>query len=229
MKIPFLTLAATVAAVALAAPAIAETEVIGTSSTTTSVTSPATAKTTTTVTTDAQGNVVAPVAKTTTIEPAVTTTVGNSVTTTTQEHAIKTLTLAEFDLNNDHRLDMNEVGKQLFYIFDKDGNEVIDNIEFDDNAVLTVRPVDVEKYTFVDYNSDGLVDSSSYTYETMYQQSGLIRFDNNQDGLSPADFLEASFLEMDDNKDKTIDLQEFSEAYIASRSPANAEQERYQN
>lgn len=229
MKTPFLTLAATVAAFTFAVPANAQTEVIGTTSTTTSVTAPPVATTTTTITTDTQGNVVAPVAETTVIEPAVTTTVNETVTTTTEEPAIKTLTLAEFDTNNDYKLNMNEVGEQLFFIFDKDGNEVIDNIEFEDNSVLTMRPVDVEKYTFVDFNSDGMVDSSSYTYEAMYQQSGLARFDNDKDGLSPADFLETSFLETDDNKDKTIDLQEFSEVYTTSRAPKNAEQERYRN
>ena len=36
-------------------------------------------------------------------------------------------------------------------------------------------------------------------------------------------------LEMDDNDDKAIDLQEWREAYIMSRAPANAEQERYQD
>jgi hypothetical protein len=35
-----------------------------------------------------------------------------------------------FDLNHDGILSMPEVGEKLFYIFDLDGNEVIDNIEF---------------------------------------------------------------------------------------------------
>lgn len=229
MKTPFLTLAATVAAVTFTFPATAETEVIGTTNSTTTVTTPAEATTTTTITTDTEGNVVAPAVKTTTIEPATSTTVQESVTATTTEPTIRTLTLAEFDQNNDFRLDMEEVGKELFYIFDKDGNEVIDNIEYDNNAVLTVRPVEVEKYTFIDINSDGTVEATNYSYETMYQESGLALFDEDKDGLSPADFLEQSFLEVDDNKDKTIDLQEFSEVYIATRRPASAEQERYQN
>lgn len=162
------------------------------------------------------------------IIPSQTVTVGETVTTTTTP-ATTTLTMAELDANNDMILSMEEVGERLFFIFDQDGNEVIDNIEFDNNAVLTMRPVDVQKYTYVDVNNDGTIESSSYTYEMMFEQSGLARFDNDADGLSPADFLETSFLETDDNKDKTIDLQEFQEIYIASRSPKSAEQERYQN
>ena len=103
------------------------------------------------------------------------------------------------------------------------------NMEFDNPKVLTVRPVDVEKFSFVDYDNDGVAEQQTYSYEVMWERSGLAMFDENQDGLAPNEFVGQSFLEMDDNDDKAIDLQEWREAYIMSRAPANAEQERYQD
>lgn len=220
-----LTLTASTLILGFATSAKAETVVLDNSA-------DAEVTTTTTVTTAETPPVIVTsepkVVTTPTVIPSQTVTVGETVTTTTTP-AITTLTMAELDANNDMMLSMEEVGEKLFFIFDQDGNEVIDNIEFENNAVLTMRPVDVQKYTYVDINNDGTIESSSYTYEMMYEQSGLIQFDDNADGLSPADFLETSFLETDDNKDKTIDLQEFQEVYIASRAPKSAEQERYQN
>lgn len=134
-----------------------------------------------------------------------------------------------FDLNEDGILSMQEVGEKLFYIFDTDGNEVIDNIEFDHKQVMTIIPMQKDTYTYVDIDNDGKTDSATYTYETFIQQSQLMRFDENMDGLSPADFIEMSFLELDDDKSKVIELDEWKEEYTAKVRPANAEQERYQN
>lgn len=134
---------------------------------------------------------------------------------------------SDFDLNNDGMYSKSEVGEKLFYVFDLDGNEVIDNIEWDKRSMHTIIPMEKQTYKFVDYNNDGYTDLSTYTYETFYNESGLIRFDKNQDGLSAAEFIGTGFLELDDSGNKMIELEEWKEGYTAMTKPANAEQERY--
>ncbi len=156
-----------------------------------------------------------------------------TVTTKTSVHQkdlpnIEKTDFGAFDLNHDNILSMSEVGKKLFYIFDTDGNEVIDNIEFDHKQVMTIIPMEKNTYQFVDFDTDGKTDVATYTYETFFQQSGLMRFDQDMDGLSPADFIEMTFLELDDNNSKAIELDEWKEEYTAKVKAANAEQERYQ-
>lgn len=157
-----------------------------------------------------------------------------SVTTTTvvtpqERDDINMVEFSAFDYNHDGILSMEEVGEKLFYLFDRDGNEIIDNIEFTQNSVLTIAPMKKETITLVDYYNDGIIEQSTYTYETFLQESQLSRFADDLDGLSPKEFVDTSFLIMDDNHDKAIDLQEWKEAYIAMVIPANAEQERYNN
>ena len=132
-----------------------------------------------------------------------------------------------FDLNGDNILSMREVGAKLFYIFDTDGNEVIDNIEYEHKQVMTIIPMEKQTFTFVDFNSDGKAEATAYDYEGFIKESRLMRFDKNMDGLSAHEFVDYTFLEMDDNNDKAVTLDEWKEAYIASLAPKNAEPERY--
>lgn len=158
----------------------------------------------------------------------------NTVTSTTQTVVtpvdlpnMEKTNFSAFDLNKDGILDMVEVGTKLFYIFDTDGNEVIDNIEFENKKVMTIIPMEKETFKFVDYNGDGAADDTSYTHEAFFKTSGLMRFDQNMDGLSPHDFVEQTFLVLDDNNSKAIELDEWKEAYIKYARPPVAEQERY--
>lgn len=132
-----------------------------------------------------------------------------------------------FDLNKDNILSMQEVGKKLFYIFDTDGNEVIDNIEFDQKRVLTIIPMEKQVLTYVDLDNDGRTDEATITHETFIQKSGLIVFDEDLDGLSAADFIKLSFLQLDDNNSKVVELDEWEKAYTAMTHYPNAEQDRY--
>lgn len=133
-----------------------------------------------------------------------------------------------FDINNDGILSMSEVGKKLFRIFDTDGNMVLDNIEFHNKKMMTIIPMEKSTLTLVDYDNDGVVDKSAYEYDTFIQQSRLSRFDEDKDGLSPVEFTGNSFLELDDDKSKAIELEEWEEAYTVMVHPKAAEQERYQ-
>ena len=133
-----------------------------------------------------------------------------------------------FDLNNDGSYSMTEVGEKLFYIFDTDGNEVIDNIEWDNKNFYTITPMEVEKFKFVDVDNDGQTDVASYTYDTFYKASGLIKFDEDQDGLSASEFIGVGFEKLDDSEDKTITLKEWQKAYLDTR-PDHYRQETYQN
>lgn len=133
----------------------------------------------------------------------------------------------QFDLNGNGILSMPEVGEKLFYIFDTDGNEVIDNIEFNRDRVVTITPMEKITVKMVDIDSDGVSEASNYTYETFNQSSGLARFDGDLDGLSPADFIDTSFLALDTDSSKAIELDEWKKAYISSRAPLSADQDGY--
>jgi hypothetical protein len=131
-----------------------------------------------------------------------------------------------FDINNDGIYSMPEVGERLFISFDRDGNKLIDNIEWDKKTVLTIAPMEQETFQFVDYNDDGYTDRSTYNYQTFYQASGLVRFDDNADGLSARDFVEVDIQKLDNDDNNMIDLKEWKEAYLASR-PEHEKPESY--
>lgn len=140
---------------------------------------------------------------------------------------VNAINFSAFDTNKDGKYSMKEVGEKLFYVFDRDGNEVIDNIEWDKRSMYTITPMEKETLKFVDYNADGMIDVSTMTYETFYKESGLIRFDKNKNGLSASEFIDTGFEELDDNDDKMIDIEEWKEAYIVSTKNAVDEPENY--
>ena len=134
---------------------------------------------------------------------------------------------SEFDINHDGLYAKSEVGEKLFYLFDVDGNEVIDNNEWTMKKLYTIVPMQKETYRFVDYNDDGYTDLSTYTIETFYEESGLARFDTDKDGLSAKEFIGVGFQKLDDNDNNIIELGEWKEAYTISFAPEAGEQERF--
>lgn len=134
-----------------------------------------------------------------------------------------------FDINQDGVYSMSEVGEKLFYVFDQDGNEVIDNLEWDRRSMYTITPMEKTTYKYVDFDDDGQIEASAYDYDTFYKTSGLIRFDKDKDGLSASEFIDYGFNALDDNDNNMIEVDEWKEAYIASVLPETAEPERYNN
>jgi len=139
----------------------------------------------------------------------------------------QTVNFAEFDVNNDGQLSRKEIGEKLFYIFDTDGNHVIDNKEYLKPMVLTIIPMQKEKIVTFDFNDDGIADKTQYSHKEFFEQSMLAKFDKDGDGLSAKDFLGRYFWHLDDNKDKVIDLKEWQAEYIAVTSPSAANPNRY--
>ncbi len=92
---------------------------------------------------------------------------------------------------------------------------------------MTIIPMEKMTLKLVDYDDDGDADESSHTYETFIKESHLMRFDDNKDGLSPAEFMSAGFEELDDDQDKLINLEEWKEAYLESLHAPVDEPERY--
>lgn len=131
------------------------------------------------------------------------------------------------DRNGDGVLTMEEVGGELFYLFDRDGNEIIDNREFTRSSMVTVAPVQKETVTIIDRGSDGIADETIYTYDTFLERTQLSKFAKGRNGLSPEEFIDTSFLRLDENDDKAVDIGEWREAYLAMAIPQSAEQERY--
>ncbi|MEZ0262548.1 MAG: hypothetical protein ACAH80_16205, partial [Alphaproteobacteria bacterium] len=103
-----------------------------------------------TTTTTQQSVTTTPVTSTTVITTPVTTSTATTSTTSsatywrTEEHSTgpagaRTIDFIQFDMNNDKILSINEIGEMLFKLYDTDGNQVVDNIEYERRAVATAR------------------------------------------------------------------------------------------
>jgi Ca2+-binding EF-hand superfamily protein len=121
-----------------------------------------------------------------------------------------------FDGNRDNILSMEEVGEKLFYTFDKDGNQLVDNIEFTRPMVLTFAPMERITMQYVDFNNDGMADKTTQTQEQFMQQTGLSRFNRDGTGLAADEFIGVPFKGVDRDKSGQIDVREWKEVYIAS-------------
>lgn len=126
----------------------------------------------------------------------------------------KEIAFAAFDVNQDGVYSMPEVGEMLFTIFDTNDDKLIDNIEWDNRNVYTITPMEKETFQYVDHNDDGLAEHATYTYDTFYKASGLIRFDEDENGLSAQEFIGVGFEELDDDEDKMINMDEWTKVYL---------------
>ena len=152
----------------------------------------------------------------------------NAETTTTQVVVtnkdlpnVNQIDFSSFDTNADGAYSMAEVGERLFKCFDQDGNQSIDNIEWDKKSVMTISPMEKRTFKFYDSDDDGVAEAQSYDYETFYSASGLIKFDESQDGLSAADFIGDVYQSLDKDNNNMIDLEEWKSAYLTSRAKHN--------
>lgn len=130
----------------------------------------------------------------------------------------------DFDLNRDGTLSRDEVGEKLYKIFDRDGNEVIDNIEMKRRSIMVFTPMSKKTIEIIDYQSAAKPEKRIVTEEEFLEASQLIKFDKDKDGLSPLDFLGMPFNQVDVHTDKVIDLYEWKRAYAKSVKPLHEEQ-----
>lgn len=130
---------------------------------------------------------------------------------------INNIDFSDFDVNEDGSYSMAEVGEKLFYIFDTDGNQVIDNIEWNKVNFYTITPMEVESFRYVDDTNDGGFKLADYNYDVFYKESGLIKFDEDKDGLSASEFIGEGFEVLDTDEDKMISLREWQRVYLESR------------
>ncbi|TVQ81847.1 MAG: hypothetical protein EA357_11620 [Micavibrio sp.] len=133
----------------------------------------------------------------------------------------------DFDLNKDGIMSTHEVGEMLFKLYDTDGNNVIDNMEYNRPLIITVKPVEHHTTIYYDLNGNGKADEVVHTYETFKQDTRLADFVTNKDGLSARDFTNLHFNEVDVNGDGMIDLEEWQGTYIPSVDRANKERARF--
>jgi hypothetical protein len=150
----------------------------------------------------------------------------------TEEHSAsptgtRVINFMEFDLNKDAILSISEIGQMLFKLYDTDGNQIIDNNEYERRSVVSVLPMEKNTVVSYDFDGDGRADETKYTYETFSRDTLLTRFDKNKDGLSPHEFMDMSFLSADVNHDKAIDLKEWQGSYTASIDKTNKENARF--
>lgn len=133
------------------------------------------------------------------------------------------------DANHDGVFSRDEVGEALFKFFDGDGNQVIDNIEIKKPRLVVFRQMEKREIEIVDYYDAGKPTKRKVTQEEFMEASKLGRFDKDQDGLSPLDFLEMAFNQVNVKDDGVIDLYEWKRAYAASVRPAHMEDYNYNN
>jgi hypothetical protein len=133
--------------------------------------------------------------------------------------------LLVYDLNNDGVLQADEVGEKLFYQYDTDGNEVLDNIEFRRPLNLSFAPVETTKTVTVtvDYGDGTVTDMAEVDKDVVMRETGLDRFNKDGDeGVSPREFIGKSFLNLDLNDSGVIEMNEWTNAYDMNRAPLAA-------
>lgn len=141
-----------------------------------------------------------------------------------------TFSLEGLDLDKDGILTRDEVGEKLFRVFDRDGNLGIDNIEMEAPSLIVFSPMEKKRTVVIDYFAEDKPKKKIVTTEEFIQESGLGRFDKDADGLSPSDFLQMSFNEVNVKDDIIIDLYEWKRAYVNSlRRPIHMENYNYNN
>ncbi len=141
----------------------------------------------------------------------------------------KAINFMAFDLNGDGVLSRDEVGEKLYEIFDRDGNEVIDNIEMKKPTLLVFTPMTKKTIEIIDYHSGDKPQKNNVSEEAFLQKSQLSKFDESKDGLSPLDFLGMPFNQVNVKRDGVIDLYEFKRAYAAIVKPKHEESFNYNN
>jgi hypothetical protein len=134
---------------------------------------------------------------------------------------VRTIHFEDFDINHDAMLARWEAGEMLFKLYDMDGNMVIDNIEFEKKAVLTVTPMQAVTRMSYDFDNDGIADKTVVTVDDFMQRSMLSRFDRNGDGLSAHEFTGEHFNEVDINNDHAVDKKEWIGSYDAQIDAKN--------
>ncbi len=136
----------------------------------------------------------------------------------------------EFDLNKDGIFERDEVGERLFTVFDRDKNGVIDNLEMKKVSLKVRTPMEKTTVAVIDYQTPGKEQVTRVSQEEFLQESRLIKFDKDGDGLSPLDFLEMPFNQVNVNRhDSVIDMYEWKRAYAASVKPLHMESFSYNN
>jgi hypothetical protein len=140
------------------------------------------------------------------------------------ETGTRMVNFLDFDLNGDGMLSTREVGEMLFNLFDSDGNGLIDNIEFEKRNVMTVVPMEKKTTIKYDFDNDGNPDKVEREHETFMEKTQLSRFDVMGGGLSPRDFVGKSFMRMDVDRSRFIELGEWRGAYDEAINKKNRNQ-----
>lgn len=137
------------------------------------------------------------------------------------------LDLSQLDVNHDGILTKNEIGAALFRIFDTDGNQLIDNVEFEKKVIATVVPMKATE-TVSWYSGDNEVpDKTVVSTADFMKATQLARFDKNGDGLSPRDFAAKTFEDADINHDHFVDMKEWQGAYNAAINAQNVKEQQF--
>ena len=125
-------------------------------------------------------------------------------------------------------LEPEEVGEKLFYQYDLDGNETLDNIEFNKELMVNFAPVEETRVFFVDYNNDGVLESEEVKQDVVMARTGLDRFDTDgDDGVTAREFIGQSFLQLDTDDSGMIEMREWKRVYMEKMAPQAANNEIY--
>lgn len=125
--------------------------------------------------------------------------------------------LNTFDGNNDGVYSTLDAADQLFRIYDRDKNQLIDNVEY-----VTAAPIVLEKQMFVPVkNTYQFMDAAgnvhtSTSYDSFLVETGLSQYVNA--GASPKEIFGKTINLLDKNKDGMIGVVEWRKAYLSSRA-----------
>lgn len=121
--------------------------------------------------------------------------------------------IPDFDLDKDGRIQRAEMAKYMFYYFDRDGNESLTNGEMHADREIGVKPYEAAAVTFIDLNNDGADDGVVYDKASFLAAVMVEDYDPEEATIDASDFVGGSLLEVDTDKSKAAEIDEWQKAY----------------
>jgi hypothetical protein len=115
-----------------------------------------------------------------------------------------------------------DLSPPVLKLWDANNNNVIDNHEFYNNALIMYEPVEYSKRTYQDIDGDGLAELTQQEYTLRLQKLPLYTSLNtdNKEGLTLREFTGVGFQDADIDNDNQVTFDEFKQAFYHEKGLA---------
>lgn len=136
---------------------------------------------------------------------------------------IRPVTFYYFDSDLTRIVAASELTEEIFDIWDKDSNGYIALNEYHDNGMVMYEPIEYSSRTYQDIDADGNLELTKEEYTFRLQQLEGYQSVNTdgEAGISAAEFVDAGFQITDDDDDNQISYEELKEAFYGQKRLAS--------